>query len=465
MKELFRGFYRPTNSEFKKMWETCVFVLDANVLLNLYRYPESARKDLFKVLKKVRERIWVPYHAALEFERNRLGVIAEQHKRFSEVEKVLKDACEGLETGLKKLHLDRRHSSIDPTAFLESVKKNFDEFGKHLEKSKESHTDVCEEDKLREEISSLLEKRIGSPPKAQKELDDIYVEGESRYQNKIPPGFMDREKGKGSDPTEFSYGGLRFRPVYGDLILWKQVIRHVKDENIKSVIFVTDDNKEDWWMVVESQGPKTIGPRPELIDEIRREAGAELFHMYSPEQFMKNAEEYLKVQIKDESISQVRDLSVRRRSQGTAQVEDYTFCRAVVNWIQGKYPNLQQMSYPTPTVDIRVALDAQTEMGFDIKYLHAINIGAFMNLSTARRASLNPFFSEFTLVVATPPGYLESSLGRARIRDIQRLLFDESSDFAYDVIYLGYLDESANGAVYRPRWRCATSGAEPIDME
>ena len=40
-------------------------MLDANVLLNLYRYPEPARKDLFKVLNKIKERIWVPYHAAL----------------------------------------------------------------------------------------------------------------------------------------------------------------------------------------------------------------------------------------------------------------------------------------------------------------------------------------------------------------------------------------------------------------
>ena len=462
MKKLFAGFYRPTNSEFKKLWSTCIFVLDANVLLNLYRYPEPARKDLFTVLNKIKKRIWVPYQAALEFERNRLTVIAEQHRRFSEVKKVLGDAHNRLESGLRNLQLDKRHSSIDPSSFLGNVKRLFDEFNEQLNKSEEEHTDVCDEDEIRDEISSLLEGKIGSPPKGQKELDDIYVEGESRYRNKIPPGFMDWEKAEGSDPGEFSYGGLLFKRIYGDLILWKQTIRHVKDAKIQSVVFLTDDNKEDWWMVVESKGPKTIGPRPELIDEIRREAGVDLFHMYSSEQFMKNAEEYLNVHIRGESIKQVRDLTVRRQSQTGEIAEDYTFLRAVVNWIQGGHPNLQQLSYPTARADIEVLLDAHTPIGFDIKYLPAINIGAFTSLSDAKRAAVNSFFSEYTLVVATRPGYLESSLGRARIRDMQRLLFNESSDFAYDVIYLGYLDNSGRGAVYRPRWRCAATGAEEI---
>ena len=69
----------------KCLWETAVFVFYANVLLNLYRYQSSTRDDLIKVLKKLSDRIWIPYHVGLEFGRNRLNVIAEQKKRFSEV--------------------------------------------------------------------------------------------------------------------------------------------------------------------------------------------------------------------------------------------------------------------------------------------------------------------------------------------------------------------------------------------
>ncbi|NJM11835.1 MAG: hypothetical protein HC889_08085 [Synechococcaceae cyanobacterium SM1_2_3] len=34
---------------------------------------------------------------------------------------------------------------------------------------------------------------------------------------------------------------------------------------MKHIVFVTDDEKEDWWLTIESKGEKTIGPRPELL--------------------------------------------------------------------------------------------------------------------------------------------------------------------------------------------------------
>ena len=33
---------------------------------------------------------------------------------------------------------------------------------------------------------------------------------------------------------------------YSDLILWKEVLRYSKNEK-KNIIFVTDDEKNDWW--------------------------------------------------------------------------------------------------------------------------------------------------------------------------------------------------------------------------
>ncbi len=89
MKELFSGYYSPSEIDFQKIWQSATFVLDANILLNMYRYPEEARRQLFTVVQSIAPRLWVPYQAALEFQRNRLTVIAEQKKRFSDVRKVL----------------------------------------------------------------------------------------------------------------------------------------------------------------------------------------------------------------------------------------------------------------------------------------------------------------------------------------------------------------------------------------
>ena len=48
MKDSFPGYYRPTENEFAEMWESCLFVLDANVLLNLYRYSVDTREERCK---------------------------------------------------------------------------------------------------------------------------------------------------------------------------------------------------------------------------------------------------------------------------------------------------------------------------------------------------------------------------------------------------------------------------------
>src|SRR6185503_17618148 len=118
MKELFPGFYQPTDHEFKKLWEKCTFVLDANVLLNLYRYPEEAKADLLKVIGKISDRLWLPYQAALEYQRNRLTVIAEQQKKFSDVKEAFDAAESKLIGGLEKLQLKKKYSSINPEGFL-----------------------------------------------------------------------------------------------------------------------------------------------------------------------------------------------------------------------------------------------------------------------------------------------------------------------------------------------------------
>jgi hypothetical protein len=66
---------------------------------------------------------------------------------------------------------------------------------------------------------------------------------------------------------------------------------------------VTDDQKEDWWLLVKG---KTIGSRPELIEEIRREAGVEKFHMYTTESFLRYSKQHLDVKVEDDAIDEVK---------------------------------------------------------------------------------------------------------------------------------------------------------------
>jgi len=56
MRDVFPGHFRPTPDQFESIWSKCVFAVDANVLLNLYRYSSDTRKELEKTLTTVRDR-------------------------------------------------------------------------------------------------------------------------------------------------------------------------------------------------------------------------------------------------------------------------------------------------------------------------------------------------------------------------------------------------------------------------
>jgi len=324
MKETFFGFYRPSNEELSELWNSGTFILDANVLLNLYRYPKEARDDLLRILKTVSNRLWVPHQAALEYQENRLSVMAEQVRRYDEVGKVLEDARRKLRAGLGHLQLKRRHSLIDADTFLERVDRVFDDFLSELETLEQEQPDVFDDDQLRDEIDSLLEGRVGSPPESQQELDKIYEDGKIRYDQKRPPGYMDEGKSDGDEREAYLYQGLYFKRKYGDLILWYEIIKEVQSrEELEQIIFVTDDDKEDWWWKVKSEGWKTVGPRPELVEEISSKAGVSTFYMYNSERFMRFASDHLGVQVSAKSIDQVRVIarlrSIRRDETETTE--------------------------------------------------------------------------------------------------------------------------------------------------
>ena len=313
MRDLFPAYYRKTPSELKELWANAAIVLDANVLLNLYRYPTDARNDLINLLRNLSNRIWIPYQVALEYQVNRPAVIAAQKKRFSEVRNVISDVQGQLSGEFGKLQLQKRHSVIRPAKLLNDVGAVFQSFLKDLEPFEAQQLDVLDEDSIRSSLDDLLGGQIG-PPARQQELDAICNEGKERFANRMPPGFEDDSKSKDKNPLQFS-NGLKFERRFGDLIVWKQTIALAQANQFRFLIFVTDDEKSDWWRKIDSNGPKTLGPRPELVEEIRRDGGVENFTIHSSESFMIAAKEYLGLDISQSSIEQIGDIQQEIRQQ------------------------------------------------------------------------------------------------------------------------------------------------------
>lgn len=297
-RDLFCGYYLPSEEEFNELFEKAVFILDTNELLNLYRYSQDVGKEFLEVLRKLDNRLWIPYQVAFEFQKNLFSVIQEEKEKFNNLNKDFQEIQLNIKEKLKK------YPSINSDELLVKFGQLFDPY---LESIKEFNQDKY--NSLTDEINNLFSGKIGNPFVEQKQLDEIYKEGESRYMNSHPPGFKDSKKSK---EIPYIHNGLIMKRQYGDLIVWKQILAKISESKITHVVFVTSDGKEDWWRI---EHGKTISPRPELIEEAIK-SGAKSFYMYSSKNFLKFAKEYLGITVEEESIRQVEGVKelVRKES-------------------------------------------------------------------------------------------------------------------------------------------------------
>jgi len=371
MKDTFKGYYQPTPEEFTELWKNGIFVLDTSVILGLYRYPIKARNDLLQTLHQVSNRIWIPHQVALEYQENRLNVIAEQVNKFADVIKVVQDAIDSITNRFNELQLKKRHSVINPENFLTKLTSLVDDFDRELTLLSEQQSGIDDEDTIRVEVDELFRDKIGEPCSSD-ELIDLCKEGSNRYDKNRPPGYLDKDKTKQNEKDYF-YNELVIQREFGDLIIWHQIIKEAKAQNTKNLILVTDDEKEDWWWIFKG---KTIGPRPELVEEISDQAGVTLFYMYNTSRFLKYAREYLNAQVDSLSIDQVQDITQLKREENKREAlrtNDILFIDAVHQWLSTKeYPDSTikfGQSFPDFIVETRTG-----KIGFEVKPLYNPNL-------------------------------------------------------------------------------------------
>lgn len=287
MRNHFPGYYSPSNKEYKSLWTNCIFAFDANVLLDSYRYSLSTRTELLNLIGRISRRIWLPHQSGFEYHKNRLIVISGQSKSYD-------DTINELDTFINKFSdklTNKFHPHIkDAQTYIDEIKSIFTRIKDDLLEEQNQFVELLKDDTILATISDYFHNKVGDIYSDDK-LAEIFKEGADRYQKKIPPGYMDESQKEGDS-------------IYGDLIIWMQII----DQSIqtgKPIILITAERKHDWWFV---HNGKTIGPRPELVQEFFKETGLP-FYMYHVSTFMDNANKYLKEKVKKSAIEEAKSFS------------------------------------------------------------------------------------------------------------------------------------------------------------
>ena len=303
MKNLFSGYYRPSDDEFIQLWSQAIFIFDTNVLLDLYSYPEDVRKVYLSVLSKLEDRLWIPYQVGMEFHKNRFSRIKQENKRVHDLLDTINQTKEKISQEIKGIELEKRNIGIsDIDDRLAAIQTAHDALTSAVKLACDKLPPISLDDPIGDKLCELFDGRVGQPPANQSELDSILQNAQERFDNKIPPGFFDQRKAEA-----ISYDrGITYLDKFGDLILWRQILAHAQTTKIKAIVFITRDNKKDWWW---EEGGKTLGPLPQLAQEIAS-IGVSQFWMYTPDKFLENAETFLKAtEVTPETVQQVKDLS------------------------------------------------------------------------------------------------------------------------------------------------------------
>ncbi|NUN64342.1 DUF4935 domain-containing protein [Pseudanabaena biceps] len=292
MKNLFSEYYQLTEEEFKKLWDESIFSFDANILLHVYRFTPQTRQKFIEILTKLNGRVWISHQVAYEYQSNRVEVIIGQLNAYDKVISDL-DKSFKIEEITKSLSQFKRHSYID-TKFIKDTLSNAIEIIKNkLKESKDNHpSDLLINDPYRDVLDNIFDGKIGSAY-GKEDLKDKYKSASERFKMKIPPGFKNIDK---PEPER-----------YGDVVLWFQLIDYAVKEK-KSIIFITDENQEDWWLDVSG---KRIGSRPELIKEFMEKTGQRI-HIYSSDKFIQYASNFLEPKLDkaiiEEAVKEARDI-------------------------------------------------------------------------------------------------------------------------------------------------------------
>lgn len=319
MKNAIREFLEPTNKEKQELWEKAVFVFDTNVLLNLYRYSAKTRNSLLAAFESFKDRIWIPYQVAYEYMNKRCEVIYETVQRYDQFKK----------------EIDNFTNKAVETLRLTSNDDEISELKRYLFKWLDSNKDrnllvlSAEEDEILDKILAIFEGRVGEKID-DTELNMIKEEGKKRYDRSIPPGYKDDKKKKNREDDN---------NAYGDLIIWKQIIKYAKEKSV-GIVYVTHDQKEDWWNITKG---KTIGPRIELRKEFMTETNQE-FHMYSMNSFISTYNKMNEIPIDKSAVNEVISLEkaekknwkTKRKSGGTSLSEKIARTEETIDKIQNR---------------------------------------------------------------------------------------------------------------------------------
>lgn len=267
MNKYFPGYYPLEGDDANELWNNGVIVLDSSILLGLFCIKQDLAAKILDIFEKdsIKNKLWISYDSAWHYHKFVNEVIMKQIVSIDKMKYLLNQAV-----GLAKDDLCYPHFSSETFAGLEGI---VDTLNSACDSQKEAQKNMLYNHELKQRIDRLFSDRVGVPYEIA-QLEELYIQGESRYTTLIPPGY-----------TTSIYEDKRLR--YHDFIVWQQMIKHAMNAH-KNIVMCTARLTEDWFYTID--GTPVIS-NSQIVNEFQEEAH-QSFRCYSLNIFLDELREH-----------------------------------------------------------------------------------------------------------------------------------------------------------------------------
>lgn len=294
-----------------------LYSLDANILLNLYKFLPETTEVLLRALQAMQDSLFVSHQAMAEFWKLRDEVRSGGH--HSEAAGKVRSASMDI---TRVVDIWKKRTGLDAESAESGTAKEIDQ---HLEKTSESLEAIAEAidyvkssaedggEQILDTLEKILRGRVGVEPSPARRAE-LEIEFDNRIGNGLPPGNRDVEVRKGQNGK-----------AIGDFLVWTQSIDEAQTRSTLDRVFdltiVTEDHKDDW---TRSTPDGSLRPRRELVKEYHDHVGG-VFRLASFVDLLEIASAHFGAQISDEAKAQVRARSSDETSRWTSELVELFF--------------------------------------------------------------------------------------------------------------------------------------------
>lgn len=244
--------------------DECHIFIDTNIISQLYRLNDDARTDFYNWVRTLQDRFHIPVGAIHEYSK-KIYSNKGKEEYLSELSKIntIRKELEGILPFVTAYIGDPllvgtvyQSKKSDLISDLDNVNSVLNKISTAINSSNISN----HLNKVHSEIEKLNGCILSSD--IFEIIETLRNYGSTRYEHEIPPGFQDN---------------IKKSNIYGDLIIWKEILEYCTQNQIKKAILISRDSKSD---IVYMPSVQNIGTRKASPNEKVKIAHESLVHEF-----------------------------------------------------------------------------------------------------------------------------------------------------------------------------------------